>query len=121
MEIKLFDSYLTEGRNKAIDFLKLYASVLVVLCHCMMKFITNNYSPLFNLIWLTQIPLFMFVSGFTNINISNYNSIGKYFYKLLKNALILLIPCLSFMIVECLLKQISLFDGLTNFYYSPNL
>ncbi len=119
----MFDSYLEDGRNKAIDFLKLYASILVILGHSMFKFISIGAfaNPLYNCIWLTQMPLFMFLSGFLNIKKEKYSKFNLYLYKEAKNALILLWPCFTFMLIICAWYQTSLFEQFKLFYQTPNL
>ena len=122
MESGVFDGYLASGRNKSVDFLKLYAALLVILGHCMAACVTEAAStPLYNFIWLTEMPLFMFLSGFVNSKIEKVATIKDYFCRLLKNALVLLIPCFVCMLIDCVVYRLSLISRFVEFYYSPNL
>ena len=108
------------GRIETIDLLKLFAAILVILSHCMMKYISDGVSnPLFNFIWLTQMPLFMFASGFLNIKAEKVSTIKKFFYRTLRNVLCLLVPCFTFLLIGCLLDSKSIFDAFVSFYKNP--
>lgn len=120
MSVSMFTSLKENRRLATIDLLKLFASVLVILSHSMMKYIDNGTSnPLFNFIWLTQMPLFMFASGFVNIKKENYSSIRKYLAKELKNALILLIPCLTFLLITSVIQEKSIVLSFRDFFFDP--
>lgn len=116
----MLNSYKKQGRIASVDLLKLFASILVVVSHCMMKYIINGSSnPVYNFIWLTQMPLFMFLSGFVNVRKEKISTFKLYLTKELKNCLVLLIPCFSFMLLSCLFRQQSLISSLISFYTNP--
>ena len=115
----MFSSLKKIGRIETIDFLKLFASLLVIFCHSL-KFITNGTSnPLFNFIWLTQMPLFMFTAGFVNDRSEKVESITKYLHKTLKNSIVLLVPCITFLLITCALNSTSVISALVKFFYNP--
>lgn len=53
-------------RNKTFDFLKLYAMLSVVLDHALQHMLgeSTQSTQLYNWIFLSQMPIFMFVSGY---------------------------------------------------------
>lgn len=74
-----------EGRNLTIDLLKAFAAILVILSHSLLKFIDSTqhnlfYNILFNFIWLTQMPLFMFISGFLNNKSEKFKTFRDFLY-----------------------------------------
>lgn len=108
------------GRIETVDLLKLFAATLVILSHCMMKYISNGTSnPLFNFIWITQMPLFMFASGFLNIKSERVSTIKQLLYRFLRNALCLLVPCLTFLLIGCFLDSKSPISSIISFYNNP--
>ncbi len=120
MEKSMFENLSKKGRIEAIDLLKLFAAFLVILSHSMMKYINHaTYNPLFNFIWLTQMPIFMFLAGFLNNNADKYLTIKKYLLRISKKAMILLIPCLSFLFITSILENRSIVVGFINFYKNP--
>ena len=114
--MNVFSSYEQKGRINSIDLMKLFASFLVILSHCVMRYVSpipNNF------IWLTQMPLFMFASGFLNINSGRVSTFKGYAYREVKNALVLLIPCLSFLFITCAIDGKNVGTSLIDFYKDP--
>ncbi len=116
----MFANLNRNGRIEAVDLLKLFASVLVILSHCIIKLVPGGtQTPLFNFVWLIQMPLFMFCSGFVNIKNTKCDSLRKLCYRIVRNILVLLVPCFTFLVINCLISNVSIIDGLINFYYDP--
>lgn len=117
----MFKQFREENKRiHAIDFLKLFASILVIFSHCMLKYIYKGDSnPLFNLIWLTQMPLFMFASGLVAPSLKKVSSIKQFGYRTLKNALLLLFPCLTYMLFSSLISSKTLSTLIIDFYKNP--
>lgn len=109
------------SRNYAVDFLKLFASLLVVLSHCIMKYVYNGgtANPFFNMIWLTQMPLFMFASGLVAPKQEKLTHIVDYFRRELRNAIILLTPCLTYLLINSIAFKIPVLSLLYDFYKNP--
>ena len=84
------------------DMLKFFAMTLVVLGHCLTKWSLNFQSTQFsNYIFITEMPLFMFVSGI--VSKKRINSIKDLFFALIKNFFYLIIPFISFSIIATLI------------------
>lgn len=116
----MFTSLKNYGRLSTIDLLKIFAAILVIVSHCMMKYIDNGTSnPLFNFIWLTQMPLFMFASGFVNVKPEKYSDIRKYFKRELKNALTLLVPCFTFLLITSGIQGKNIGVSFKDFFFDP--
>ena len=78
-------------RDTTIDCLKMLAMFLVVLDHCLQRWIVNAQSTQFyNFIFLTQMPLFMFISGYFTSR--KFDSTKDFLRQLLKKTITLLIP-----------------------------
>ena len=118
--MSLFNNFCKSGRIQGIDLVKLFASFLVICSHCMMQFLTPSTSnPIFNFVWLTQMPLFMFASGFVNNKPEKIFTLKLYFWKLLKNALSLLIPCMTYLLITCLIDAKSVISAFVLFFQDP--
>lgn len=116
----MFKNFTKTGRIQAIDLIKLFAAFLVICGHCMMKYITNGTcNPIFNFIWLTQMPLFMFASGFVNNKMEKIRTIKLYFWQLLKNTLSLLVPCITYLLLTSLIDGKSILTSIVLFYQNP--
>lgn len=85
-----------------LDFLKIAAMLMVVLSHCLMEYKPNDfYSSIgFNAIWLLQMPLFMFISGYLQNNKSKDKSFKDLAIYLGKKFLIYMIPFITFIILS---------------------
>ena len=116
----MFENYKCQGRLAAVDLLKIIAATMVILSHCMIKYVSNGVqNPLMNLLWLTQMPLFMFASGFVNISKEKLTTPKDYLYRILKNAIKLLIPFLSFALITCAIENKSPLVHLLNIFLNP--
>lgn len=101
--------YLSNGqkRDRTFDLLKLYAMLSVVLDHALEHMIggTIQYTQLYNWIFLSQMPIFMFASGyFASSGIYKKLSICDYLKKLGKTVTSLFIPFVSFAIIVSILN-----------------
>lgn len=94
-------------RNKTFDFLKLYAMLSVVLDHALQHMCVGAQSTqLYNWIFLSQMPIFMFVSGYFALHgIEKESSIKKYGNMIKKTVVSLLCPFLSYAIVISLITR----------------
>lgn len=89
----------------AFDLVKTFAAFFVVLGHVFTSFVADGTSnPIINAIWLAQMPLFMICSGCLAPNNSKVDTPKKLLYFIVKNALVLLFPCLTFAIVKTILS-----------------
>lgn len=96
-------------REKVFDLLKLAAMLFVVLDHCLQRSCPNcQTTQVYNFIFLTQMPVFMFVSGYFALKqiykIQELDIKDKTTY-LVKKILSLLVPFVSFSIIEAILSQ----------------
>lgn len=89
-------------RNHFFDLLKLFAILLVILDHSLQRWvICAQDSQLYNFIFLTQMPLFMFVSGYFFFKTINRCSAPKdYLILFAKISISLLIPFVSFSLIK---------------------
>ena len=116
----MFSSFREEGRNKSIDLIKLIASLIVIFGHCMMHHISDASStPLYNFIWLTQMPLFMFASGFVANKKQKFLTIKSYFLIELKHFFVLVIPCLTYLVLTSLIYKKNIGSSFVDFFYDP--
>ena len=81
-----------------LDFLKIVAMLMVVLSHCLMEYKPNDFysSVGFNAIWLLQMPLFMFISGYLQNNKSKDGSFKDLLKYIGKKFLVYIIPFITF-------------------------
>lgn len=115
-----FATYIKRQRIESIDLVKAAATLFVILGHCISKFTATGFStPLFNFIWLLQIPLFMFASGFLSAKEKPVSSFRQFGYRLAKNCLSLLYPCITFLLISCLFSWTNPLDSLISFFYNP--
>lgn len=95
-------------RNKDFDFLKLYAMLSVVLDHSLQHMIGESIrsTQLYNWIFLSQMPIFMFVSGyFALYGIERENSMEKFRYMINKTIVGLLFPFFSYAVIISLITR----------------
>ena len=86
--------------------LKLTAMLLVVLGHVIMPYSSNGLSgPIGNFIWLNQIPLFFISSGMVATRVGKICSISQFSKKTAKNAIVLLWPFFTFLIIKGLITH----------------
>ena len=103
-----------------IDLLKFFASILVILSHCLIKYVANfDSTPLFNLIWLTQMPLFIFLAGVCEASAKKLVSFNQLFTRFVKHFFVLVFPCFTFMILKWAMFNLSLLDQFIDFYNNP--
>lgn len=104
----LLDFHNLKYRNRIFDLLKFYAMLSVVLDHSLQHMVGGNIqsTQLYNWIFLSQMPIFMFVSGYFALNRINKNtSVQDFFKKLWKMVANLFIPFLSYAIIVSIIKQ----------------
>ena len=94
-----------QSRKAYLDVMKFLAIVLVVLGHCMQKYI-NNYTNtiLYNFVWLFQMPAFFFISGYLHIKeekVTTAKDMWKYIFKRFKAYFI---PIVTFVILNTLIN-----------------
>lgn len=99
---KYLDLNNSTKRDRTFDLLKLYAMLSVVLDHSLQHMIGGNIqsTQLYNWIFLSQMPIFMFASGFFALNgIDKSYTFSGYCQRLGKTIASLLIPFISFSII----------------------
>lgn len=95
-------------RNKTFDFLKLYAMLSVVLDHALQHMLgeSTQSTQLYNWIFLSQMPIFMFVSGYFALRGIEKKASIKEFGKMIKKIVAsLFFPFLSYSIVVSLITR----------------
>jgi surface polysaccharide O-acyltransferase-like enzyme len=117
------DCFLTpKKRDHALDLLKLTAMLMVVFSHCAANYVNNySHSKIMNAIWLTQIPLFIIVSGILSPSSSKLRTFKSLLARIGKNALTLLVPCFSYMIINLAIGQFNrnIMTAFSEFYSNP--
>ena len=88
-------------RNIVFDLLKLFAALLVIMDHTLQRWIDGSQSTqLYNFIFLTQMPLFMFIAGFFAARkVDRIDSLKNFVISVGKVALSLLVPFLSYLLI----------------------
>ena len=89
-------------RDRTFDLLKLYAMLSVVLDHSLQHMIGGSIqsTQLYNWIFLSQMPIFMFVAGYFSLNgVDKYYSLLDYWQRIGKTTISLLIPFISYSII----------------------
>lgn len=119
--IKYLDFENRNKRNRTFDLLKLYAMLSVVLDHSLQHMIggTIQSTQLYNWIFLSQMPIFMFVAGFFALNgIDKSYTVRGILKKVGKTIASLLIPFISYsLIVSLIVKKNLVFSS---FLYPDN-
>lgn len=115
----MFRQLSESGRLPAVDLMKLYASFLVILGHCVSHFVLDFDGPLYNAIWLTQMPLFFFASGFIAPTREKLDTFGKFGTRVLKNALALLVPNFTFLLISAALSRVPVLEAFRRFFEDP--
>jgi fucose 4-O-acetylase-like acetyltransferase len=111
-------------RDPSLDFLKLFAISLVVLDHAMMRYVVGwGSTPIYNFIWLIQMPLFMIVSGLLASSPTKIDTFQKLLVGIGKKILVYLWPCFTFLLIET--YGYKSFDGnlgtaLSSFFADPD-
>lgn len=101
--------FLKGDRDYRFDLLKLWAMLSVVLDHCLQRWIENcQQSQLYNFIFLSQMPIFIFVSGyfayFQIKKIVNFTPKETIIF-LSKKVISLLIPFISYAIIKLIISN----------------
>lgn len=99
---------LCDRRNKVFDFLKLYAMLSVVLDHSLQHMLGESIqsTQLYNWIFLSQMPIFMFVSGYFILRgIEKECSIKKLGNMISKTVVSLFLPFLSYAVIISLITK----------------
>ena len=94
-------------RDKTFDLLKVYAMLSVVLDHSLQHMIGGNVqsTQLYNWIFLSQMPIFMFISGYFALGwIYKRTSTKDYFRKLQKTIFTFSIPFFTYSIIVSILS-----------------
>ena len=88
-------------RNVVFDLLKLFAALMVILDHSLQRWIEGSQSTqLYNFIFLTQMPLFVFIAGFFIAKKNNnVKTLVEYAFTTCKTAASLLIPFCSYSLI----------------------
>lgn len=98
-----------DRRNKTFDFLKLYAMLSVVLDHTLQHMCVcggTQSTQLYNWIFLSQMPIFMFVSGYFALHgIEKESTIKEYGNMIKKTVVSLFFPFLSYAILISLITR----------------
>lgn len=95
-------------RDRTFDLLKLYAMLSVVLDHSLQHMIGGSIqsTQLYNWIFLSQMPIFMFAAGFFALNgIDKNYTFRDYCIKLGRTIASLLIPFISFSIIVSIIGK----------------
>lgn len=80
-------------RNETIDAVRGIAIILVMTGHIMKVNVAGfSESPIFNVIWSLQIPLFMIISGYVTKYAKPIGNRGEYYYYLGKRSLSYILP-----------------------------
>ena len=79
-------------RNRAIDQIRGFAAVIVVVGHVFQLFDNYSTSPIFNIIFSIQMPLFMAVSGYTTIYSKTIDNISAVVIHIKKRMVSILLP-----------------------------
>lgn len=94
-------------RNQVFDLLKLYAMCSVVLDHSLKRWIYGIQSTqLYNFIFLSQMPIFMFIAGYFFYNNFKKEYSKKEIIRKAKNIIVsFLIPFISFSIITSIISN----------------
>ena len=94
-------------RDRTYDFLKLYAMLSVVLDHSLQRWIGGDIqrSQLYNWIFLTQMPIFMFVSGYFSVEGIYQNLTSNNYVRKIRKIIKLLIPFVTFTIISSIIAS----------------
>lgn len=95
----LIDFNNVSGRDRTFDLLKLYAMLSVVLDHTLSRWIAGDIqtTQLYNWIFISQMPIFMFVAGyFSQIGINKSTSWTDCLRKIVKTIESMMIPFITF-------------------------
>jgi len=105
-------------RNITFDLLKLFAALLVIMDHTLQRWIPNSQTTqLYNFIFLTQMPLFMFIAGFFAAKkIYRICTIRDFGIAVGKTTISLLIPFFSFSLVSSIFRACSSGHFLINYW-----
>ena len=83
-----------KNRDLGLDLVKCLCMLLVVLDHSLQGYVPNIfYTPLYNVIWLLQMPAFFFVSGFLSKKV--FSDIKSFLLWLGKIAVFYLVPFIT--------------------------
>lgn len=112
-------------RNVVFDLLKLFAALLVIMDHTLQRWIDGSQTTQFyNFIFLTQMPLFMFVAGFFAARkVDRINSFRAFAASIVKVALSLLIPFVSYSLIANAIDSPTFtvyLEGIVNSFLYPS-
>lgn len=102
-------SITTSNRISWIDDAKMFAMLCVVLSHCLDQYMSADTSykdVVHEFIIAFNMQMFMALAGYTSFkSLTAITSWSKYWHYVLKNAIHLLLPCISFGIVTAIINQ----------------
>ncbi|MFA5283606.1 MAG: acyltransferase [Bacilli bacterium] len=82
------------NRDLGLDLVKCLCMLLVVLDHSLQKYVPGIfYTPLYNIIWLLQMPAFFFISGY--LSKKTFSDIKTFLLWAAKTAIFYLVPFLT--------------------------
>lgn len=114
----------SKNHNITIDLMKTVAIFFVILTHSIARMIPNgSQSLIYNLIFVAQMPLFMYCAGRLFEKRKNISSLSDFFNLLIKNACKLLIPFVSYSIIVSLIDSnftVSFFKYFGNCFLVPD-
>jgi len=89
-------------RISSLDLLKLLGILLVMMGHCLRKFLGNAFlaTPLNDFLWLSEMPLFFLVAGYVHTKEEKLNRWYLLLWGILKKALWYLWPIITFALIR---------------------
>lgn len=92
-------------RDYTFDFLKMYAMLSVVLDHCLQAWIGGDIqkTQLYNFIFLSQMPIFMFTSGYFTIRGLKPKTTSEVISRVLRIIANMMIPFVTFAVIKGIL------------------
>lgn len=109
-------------RLSYLDLVRAIAMIMVVFCHVMSRMMYDaGNTVFFNIIWLSQIPLFMLVSGMLAPSGKKVQDAKGLFFQLAKKAAVYLIPCLSYSIITSIISSSNWFHVIEQSVKNPEV
>ena len=121
MEIDGISYESKKDRDRTFDFLKLYAMLSVVLDHSLQRMIGKGIqsTQLYNWIFLSQMPIFMFISGYFSLHGLNKTLSSSEFVKKLRRTVVsLFVPFISFAVISSIISENNILS--TSILYPQN-
>lgn len=104
-------------RIPSLDLLKLLGILLVMMGHCLRKFVGTAFlaTPLNDFLWLSEMPLFFLVAGYVHTKEEKLNRWYLLSWGILKKALWYLWPIITFALIR--VYCFGQYDDFPNYYY----